>query len=146
VSESTLFPAASQALPLSLLRAREAAMAFFRPVLNQHGLTEQQWRVIRILVEQGQMESQQLAEHACILKPSLTGVLARLQRDGLVHRYKSTCDRRRVYVVLSEQGQQRFNAMQAAVEHNYQRIGQQFGLEKIQRLSTLLEEFSQIKP
>jgi len=146
VSKSTLFPSASQALPLSLLRAREAAMAFFRPVLHQHGLTEQQWRVIRILVEQGQMESQQLAEQACILKPSLTGVLARLERDGLVRRYKSTDDRRRVYVTLSEQGQQRFNAMQAEVERNYQRIGQQFGLKKIQQLSTLLEEFSQIKP
>jgi len=121
-------------------------MAFFRPILNLHGLTEQQWRVMRILAEQGQMESQQLAEQACILKPSLTGVLTRLQRDGLVHRYKSTCDRRRVYVALSEQGQQRFNAMQAEVEHNYQRIGQQFGLIKIQQLSTLLEEFSQIKP
>ena len=36
-------------LPLQLLKAREAAMARFRPMLRSHGLTEQQWRVIRVL-------------------------------------------------------------------------------------------------
>ncbi|MGC3506802.1 homoprotocatechuate degradation operon regulator HpaR, partial [Pseudomonas aeruginosa] len=30
-------------LTLTLLQAREAAMSFFRPTLNQHALTEQQW-------------------------------------------------------------------------------------------------------
>jgi len=121
-------------------------MAFFRPMLNRHGLTEQQWRVIRILAEQGQMETQQLAERICILKPSLTGVLNRLQRDGLIERHKSRQDRRRIHVHLSEQGQQRFAGMQAEVEHHYQRIGQQFGSDKMQQLSALLEAFSQIKP
>lgn len=62
-------------LTLTLLQAREAAMSFFRPSLNQHGLTEQQWRVIRILRQQGEMESYQLANQACILRPSMTGVL-----------------------------------------------------------------------
>ena len=36
-------------LPMELLKAREAAMARFRPMLRSHGLTEQQWRVIRAL-------------------------------------------------------------------------------------------------
>ncbi|MFP3560813.1 homoprotocatechuate degradation operon regulator HpaR, partial [Paraburkholderia sp. SIMBA_049] len=39
-------------LTLTLLQAREATMAFFRPALNAHDLTEQQWRVIRILRQQ----------------------------------------------------------------------------------------------
>jgi len=132
-------------LTLTLLQAREAAMAFFRPLLNQHGLTEQQWRVIRVLAEHGQMESQQLAERTCILKPSMTGVLARLERDGLVHRHKPANDMRRVQVCLSEQGQQRFEAMQASVALNYQRIEQKFGSQKMQQLLTSLDEFRKIK-
>ena len=48
-------------LTLSLLQAREAAMAFFRPLLNEHDLTEQQWRVIRILKQHGELENYQLA-------------------------------------------------------------------------------------
>ena len=38
-------------LTLALLQAREATMTYFRPALNEMGLTEQQWRVIRILYQ-----------------------------------------------------------------------------------------------
>ena len=67
-------------LTLTLLQAREAAMAFFRPLLNQHGLTEQQWRVIRLLKQRGDTEMHELANQACILKPSMSGVLVRMEQ------------------------------------------------------------------
>ena len=90
-------PKQDPSLTLALLQAREAAMSFFRPLLNQHDLTEQQWRVIRILSQypHGELESHQLAEMACILRPSMTGVLVRLERDGLVRRWKPVNDQRR---------------------------------------------------
>src|SRR5690606_11560936 len=133
-------------LTLTLLQAREAAMAFFRPLLNEHDLTEQQWRVIRILRLQGELESHQLAHQACILKPSMTGVLARLEREGLVRRWKSSQDQRRLLVTRTEQGQQCFVSMSEGMERNYQRIQEQFGEEKMQQLLGLLEELKRIKP
>ncbi|MED5608256.1 MULTISPECIES: homoprotocatechuate degradation operon regulator HpaR [Pseudomonas] len=133
-------------LTLTLLQAREAAMAFFRPSLNQHDLTEQQWRIVRILRQQGEMEIYQLAQQACILKPSMTGVLARMERDGLVRRWKSEHDQRRVLVCLSEQGQQCFVAMSGDMENNYRRILEQFGEDKLQQLLGLLDELKKIKP
>lgn len=139
-------PAPRPSLTLTLLQAREAAMGFFRPLLNQHGLTEQQWRVIRILRQHGEMESYRLAELACILKPSMTGVLSRLERDGIVSRRKPPHDQRRVYINLTEQGQQCFLSMSADMESNYQRIQEQFGEEKLQQLLGLLNELKQIRP
>ncbi|UVM64543.1 homoprotocatechuate degradation operon regulator HpaR [Pseudomonas sp. B21-009] len=139
-------PTPRPSLTLTLLQAREAAMAFFRPSLNAHGLTEQQWRVIRILRQQGELESHQLAEQACILKPSMTGVLARLERDGLVRRKKSTQDQRRVFVGLTGQGQQCFVDMSEDMEHNYQRILEQFGEDKLHELLGLLNCLKNIKP
>jgi homoprotocatechuate degradation regulator HpaR len=133
-------------LTLTLLQAREAAMAFFRPSLNQHDLTEQQWRIVRILRQQGEMEIYQLAQQACILKPSMTGVLARMERDGLVRRWKSEHDQRRVLVRLSEKGQQCFVAMSGDMENNYRRILEQFGEDKLQQLLGLLDELKKIKP
>ncbi|MEW6464051.1 homoprotocatechuate degradation operon regulator HpaR [Ectopseudomonas khazarica] len=133
-------------LTLTLLQAREAAMGFFRPSLNQHGLTEQQWRIIRILRQSGEMEIHQLASQACILKPSMTGVLSRMERDGVVRRWKSAQDQRRVFVGLTEQGQQCFVSMSEDMERNYQRILEQFGAEKLQQLFGLLNELKQIKP
>ena len=38
-------------LTLALLEAREAIMSHFRSALNEVGLTEQQWRIIRILYQ-----------------------------------------------------------------------------------------------
>jgi homoprotocatechuate degradation regulator HpaR len=139
-------PVTRPSLTLTLLQAREAAMSFFRPLLNQHGLTEQQWRVIRILRQHGEMESFRLAELACILKPSMTGVLSRLERDGLVSRSKPPHDQRRVYIDLTELGHKCFLSMSADMESNYQRIQEQFGEEKLQQLLGLLNELKQIKP
>ncbi|MFV3406322.1 MULTISPECIES: homoprotocatechuate degradation operon regulator HpaR [Pseudomonas] len=133
-------------LTLSLLQAREAAMAFFRPLLNAHELTEQQWRVIRILSQQGELESHQLAHQACILKPSMTGVLARLERDGLVSRRKASEDQRRVFVDLTERGHACFASMREGMEANYLKIQAQFGEEKLQQLMGLLNELKRIAP
>jgi len=139
-------PVPRPSLTLTLLQAREAAMSFFRPLLNQHNLTEQQWRVIRILRQHGEMESYRLAELACILKPSMTGVLSRLERDGIVSRCKPPHDQRRVYINLTEQGQQCFLSMSDGMESNYRKIQEQFGEEKLQQLLGLLNELKQIKP
>jgi len=133
-------------LTLSLLQAREAAMAFFRPLLNEHDLTEQQWRVIRILKQHGELENYQLAELACILKPSMTGVLGRLERDGLVRRQKAAQDQRRVFVSLTEGGEACFASMKEGMEANYQKIQAQFGEEKLQQLMGLLNDLKRIAP
>ncbi len=121
-------------------------MAFFRPSLNEHDLTEQQWRVIRILSQQGELESHQLAQQACILKPSMSGVLSRLERDGVVRRQKSQQDQRRVFVSLTEQGQACFAAMSGDMERNYLKIQAQFGQEKLDQLLALLNELKRIEP
>lgn len=133
-------------LTLSLLQAREAAMAFFRPLLNEHDLTEQQWRVIRILNQEGELESHQLAHLACILKPSMTGVLGRLERDGLVKRRKAAEDQRRVFVILTDSGQARFSAMREGMEANYRKIQAQYGEEKLEQLLKLLNDLKRIVP
>ncbi|SEB59858.1 homoprotocatechuate degradation operon regulator HpaR [Pseudomonas marginalis] len=134
-----------QSLTLSLLQAREAAMSFFRPSLNQHGLTEQQWRVIRILSQHDELEIYQLAELACILRPSMTGVLVRMEAAGLVHRRKAEQDQRRVLVTLAEKGKASFKSMSQCMEENYQRLQAQLGAEKLQTLLGLLDELKTIK-
>lgn len=134
-----------QSLTLTLLQAREAAMSFFRPSLNEHGLTEQQWRIIRILQQHGELEIYQLAELACILKPSMTGVLVRMEAAGMVHRRKAEQDQRRVLVTLADKGVARFEAMSQCMEANYQRLQDELGDEKLQTLLGLLDDLKNIK-
>lgn len=134
-----------QSLTLALLQAREAAMSFFRPSLNEHGLTEQQWRIIRILEQHGELEIYQLAELACILKPSMTGVLVRMEAAGMVHRRKAEQDQRRVLITLADKGKASFESMSQCMEANYQRLQDQFDEEKFQMLLGLLDDLKNIK-
>jgi homoprotocatechuate degradation regulator HpaR len=138
-------PKPRQSLTLTLLQAREAAMGYFRPSLNQHGLTEQQWRVIRILSQQGELEINRLAELACILKPSMTGVLARMEAAGMVGRRKAEQDQRRVLMRLAEKGETCFSSMSQNMEENYQRLQAKLGEEKLQTLLSLLNDLKTLK-
>ncbi|MGO3741638.1 homoprotocatechuate degradation operon regulator HpaR [Kerstersia sp.] len=133
-------------LTLSLLQAREASMQFFRPSLNRHSLTEQQWRILRTLEQHGDMESHQLADLVCILKPSMTGILNRMERDGLVSKRKAEHDQRRIYVSITENGSNIYQRMTQEVEQNHKRLQQQFGKDKLDQLLALLDELKQVKP
>ena len=58
-------------------------MLFFRPLLHDNAITEQQWRILRALYNYRELESKELAKRCCILSPSLTGILKRLATAGL---------------------------------------------------------------
>lgn len=91
-------------LPMVLLRAREALMERLRPVLLAHDITEQQWRVIRVLREEGPSDLTTVAEHACILPPSLTRILKNLEGRGIVAMGRDERDGRRRLVSLTPKG------------------------------------------
>lgn len=88
-------------LPMLLLQAREKMMVQFRPILTRHGLTEQQWRIIRALNEHGPLESRHIADLCSISTPSLAGILGRMHDAGLVSKSQPRHDRRRLRVALT---------------------------------------------
>ncbi|MBY4675373.1 homoprotocatechuate degradation operon regulator HpaR [Marinobacterium arenosum] len=132
-------------LPLQLLKAREAAMSFFRPLLQEYAVTEQQWRILRALDEYQELESKQLAERCCILSPSLTGILNRLEQVGYIQRRKSSEDQRRSCISLSEQGRQLVDTLSPQVEQRYKQLTDSLSQQKLEQLSTLLHELSQLR-
>ncbi len=97
----TTNPLSYRNLPMLLLQAREKMMLRFRPILTRHGLTEQQWRIIRALNERGPLESRHVADLCSISTPSLAGILSRMQRADLVSKSQFAHDRRRVRVALT---------------------------------------------
>ncbi|GLR09350.1 homoprotocatechuate degradation operon regulator HpaR [Mixta theicola] len=132
-------------LTIALLQARETAMGYFRPILNHHNLTEQQWRIIRILAEHRSLDFLALAKEACILRPSLTGILTRLERDGLVFRLKPLNDQRKLFASLTPQGAALYQEASSEIEAGYQQIEEQFGPQKMKQLKSLLQEFNALQ-
>jgi homoprotocatechuate degradation regulator HpaR len=127
-------------LPLLLLQAREGVLAHFRPLLNAHGLTEQQWRVVRALLAEGPLEPRQIGAACCISSPSLAGVLARMDEIGLVRRERTAQDQRRVLVSLTRKSRSLAAAMAPEVEAVYARIEDHIGADFVQRFYATLDE------
>jgi len=93
-----------QSLAGTLLAAREAVMAPIRPLLAGAGVTEQQWRVLRVLDDSGPIDLKTLAESALLFGPSVTRILKDLVDRGLVVRQANPKDGRGAIVSLSASG------------------------------------------
>jgi homoprotocatechuate degradation regulator HpaR len=126
-------------LPQLLLQAREALMAQFRPILNENGVTEQQWRIIRALLMQGPLEPRQLCELCQISSPSIVGVLNRMEEAGLVQRERMADDQRRVRVSATARSRQLGRRMIPAIEERYANIEKLVGVETLQRAYDVLD-------
>lgn len=130
-----------RSLPMELLKAREAAMARFRPMLRDHGLTEQQWRVIRALADYDKIDASELARRSFLLAPSLTRILQHLESEKLVKRSSDANDQRRSVLTLTGKGRKIFLEVAPDSAALYDDIESEFGAERMEQLYELLGTF-----
>lgn len=98
-------PSTTRSLPMALIRAREGVMAPIRDMLAETGITEQQWRVLRVLSEYGMLDTSTLANKASLLFPSLTRIATSMRNKGLITQTRDKLDRRRQLVAITPDGQ-----------------------------------------
>ncbi len=127
-------------LPLLLLQARESVIARFRPILNAAGVTEQQWRILRVLLEQGPLEPRQIVTQCGISSPSLAGVLARMDKLGWITREKLDHDQRRLLVRPTAASRALARRIAAQIDATYAQIEQLAGARFTQRLYDTLDQ------
>ncbi|GGO38873.1 MarR family winged helix-turn-helix transcriptional regulator [Deinococcus humi] len=135
-------------------REEEAALNLFRTVslieevtsdfLRQHDLTSSQYNVLRILRGAGEagLGRNEIGERMIKRAPDITRLLDRMEAAGLVHRQRSTTDRRCVPTVLTDKGRALVDALDepnAAMQHA------QFGHLSEGQLLTLIETLTQIR-
>ena len=137
--------ATSRSLPIALLRARERVMAPIRTMLADAGVTEQQWRVLRVLAEQDQADATDIARQACLLMPSLTRILQVLEKKGYCNRTMHETDRRRFVIRITEAGLALINENIATSNAIFARIEAEFGTDKLETLLDLLNELTEVR-
>ncbi len=139
------YPSTSQSLPIALLRARDKVMGPVRRAISDLEVTEQQWRVLRVLVEDGPLDPTTIAERAVLLLPSLTRILQKLEQKELVTRVRDKLDRRRHVIAVTESGEALIeaNMPQAAELARQQR--ERLGPEKYDQLLALLGELNDLE-
>jgi homoprotocatechuate degradation regulator HpaR len=145
VSSAAKPPAiAHRTLPLLLLRAREDVIARFRPILHAHGVTEQQWRILRALAESEPraLEPRQICDLCTLSSPSLTGVLSRMDHLRLVARRRVDADQRRLLVSLTPKSRAIVRRMAPLVEREYLALEAAVGQDLVQDAYALLDRMS----
>lgn len=119
-------------------------MARFRPILDAHGINEQQWRVIRVLAEQGSLDATDLAARANVLAPSLTRMLRSLTQRGLISRRRDAGDGRRALLAVTPAGEALIARVTPEAAAAYARIDAEFGPERVAALVALLDALARL--
>ncbi len=137
----------SRSLPMLLYSALDAVMPRFRKIFNEFGLTEQQWRVLRVLWEHDEIAFRELSNNTLIPAPSLVGVVDRLAKQGLVDRRRSAEDRRNVFVRATNEGSELHRTVRPHVDKAYVEMRESIDaddwrelIEGLERIAALLPE------
>lgn len=134
-------PSYRDSLSGTLLATRELVMAPVRVELRAAGLTEQQWRVLRVLADDGPTDSSRLAEKALLLAPSVTRIMRDLMTRSLIVRQADPSDARRSILTITPAGRKLI--IRAAV-HAFEILDayrEAFGSERLDSLISNLREF-----
>lgn len=75
-----------------------------KEVASRHGLTGPQLTVVKMLETLGELSLSRLSEKIRAQNSTVTGIVDRMEREGLVTRARSTIDRRVVQITLTPRG------------------------------------------
>jgi len=132
----------NKSLTIALLRAREALMLSFRPMLAKHNFTEQQWRVLRVLGEKGPCDAGKLASEACILAPSLSRIINTLIDNQYIEKQLDPHDKRKIILNISTNGVDTLDKIKPEYLTILKSIQRKYGEEKISNLLKLLSDIT----
>ena len=135
-------PAFSTSLPMQLYKALDAIMPEYRNLFYKYDLTEQQWRILRVLWTENNITVAQLSKITLLPAPSLVGILDRLVKKNLLIRNRSDKDRRQVQISLTNKGQELQQLVAPSVLAIHSRLKARVSNEEWQSLERLLKKFS----
>jgi homoprotocatechuate degradation regulator HpaR len=115
-----------------------------REMLSRSQISEQKWRILRVVEEIGPVEQTVIAKRACLLLPSLTRLMHAMETDGLLTRVPSTTDRRKSIVSITDSGRALIDEHSTESVALFDRIEQQFGSQRLEDLLDLLEELQDL--
>jgi DNA-binding MarR family transcriptional regulator len=106
----------------NLHAASRAVTAVYRPLLKPLGVTYPQYLVLAVLWEYGDLPVGELVTRLQLDYGTMTPLLKRMEKQGLVHRTRNPQDERSVTVTLAPNGE----ALRAKADGIYRAISEKF--------------------
>lgn len=118
IGQTRPFRSAHQEALVSLLRSADVVRSRLESWFEPHGLTFQQYNVLRILrgAKTTPLPTMEIASRMIERAPGITRLMDRLVQKGLVERVRCEEDRRRVLCSISAQGMKLLSSLDGAVD------------------------------
>lgn len=141
IKQSRPFASPHQECLVGLLRTADVVRRRLAGVIESHGVTPQQFNVLRILRGAGPrgLPTLEIGERMVEQAPGITRLLDRLEAKGLVKRVRCPADRRQVLCTIEPAGLSLLQGMQASVEAADRSALGGIGPADANRLSRLLD-------
>ncbi|MDF0599040.1 MarR family transcriptional regulator [Psychromarinibacter halotolerans] len=137
-------PYSERSLAIACTRGRHAVVSQFSTLLNEANLTEQQWRVLRIIADFAPLPLSEVSRRSCIHKVSMTRIIRTLCDRGLIFTEKDCEDQRSQKADLTEAGRAFVEKLRPKSEAIARGIVERFGAENATQLLKLLNKLAQL--
>ena len=135
------FELPEQEAMLNILRTSDQFQNRFGRLFRGYDLTHSQYNVLRILRGEGKpMPCLEIGDRMIQVVPAMTGLLDRLEKQGLVQRERCTEDRRVVYVELTDAARELLQRMDDPVTELHKQLIGHLTQAELKELSRLLEK------
>ena len=122
-----------------LARASTEVSGQFHKQLKQHGLQVPEWRVLATLSDGDGMTLGELAVRALQRQQTMTKIVDRMERSGLVERRQSDSDRRQVRIFITGDGRKRVDAALSDAKAHESEVLSDYGQEEAAVLKSVLK-------
>lgn len=124
-----------QDIVAALRRIIRAVDLHSRRLVEEHGLTAPQLATLSAIAAAAPVSPAEIADRVHLSRPTVTGILERLRKRGLVDRTPSTVDRRRVSISLTELGRSVLSRAPSLLQERFRHA--LAGIEDWEQLSIL---------
>lgn len=141
IRQTRPFASAGEEAGLSLMRTTDLLQRRIATVVEPHGITPQQYNVLRILrgSHPNRLPTLEIATRMVEQAPGITRLLDRLEAKELVERKRCDEDRRRVYCAITKRGLTLLAALDAPVSVTVEESFRPLTKDRIQQLIRLLD-------
>lgn len=135
-----------QSLPMLCYRVLASILPPFRRIFSHYGITEQQWRILRILWQEDGISQNDIAQRSLLPKQSLVGIIDRLQDLGLLVRKQSATDRRKSAIFLTAKAREIEAEITPQVNKIYRELEKQLSPQQWSELRKMLTHIANNGP
>ncbi len=105
-----------------------------RKCFEDIGITMPQGMVIGILFKDGEMKISELSNKLGLSNSTTSGIIDRLEKQGIVERIRSQEDKRIVYVRLSQKSEEMHHSFHKTAEENFEKLLEKGTPEDVEKI------------